>query len=131
MRKAGLPDYKKKQRLLYVDKTPAATLSDIGGRYLEEGRLHDAMEFFQRAVDREAMAGIAALAEESGDVMLFQQAHKALGSAPGPEAWNRIAERAFSLKKFAFASHAFEKAGNAPRSADAAARTNTAEPPSP
>jgi tetratricopeptide (TPR) repeat protein len=124
MRKAELPDYKKKQRLLYVDKTPAKTLSEFGARCLEEGRVHDAMEFYQRAGDREAIAGIASFAEESGDVMLFQQARKTLGDAVSPEDWNRIGEKAFSLKKFAFASHAFEKAGNAQRSADTAARIN-------
>jgi tetratricopeptide (TPR) repeat protein len=132
MKKTELPDYKKKQRLLYVDKTPAKTLSDFGNRYMEEGRLHDAWEFYQRAGDREAMARIAALAEESGDVMLFQQAHKALGSSLSPGDWNHVGEKAFSLKKFAFASYAFERAGNAQRSADTAAaiHPNPAGPPS-
>ncbi len=132
MSKAVLPDYNKKQRLLYVDKTTAKTLSEYGARFLEGGRLHDAMEFFQRAGDREAITGIASLAEESGDVMLFQQARKALGDAVSPEDWNRIGEKAFSLKKFVFASYAFEKAGNAQRSADTAAagKPNPAEPAS-
>jgi len=119
MKGIGLPDYKKKQRLLYLDKTPEGTLSDFANRYLAEDRLHDAWEFYQRAGNHEAMAKIAAIAEEQGDVMLFQQAGKALEKEISPEDWNRIGEKAFSRGKFVFASYAFEKAGNLQRRADA------------
>ncbi len=109
---SNLPDYKEKQKILYINSTPARTLTSMGERYLEENRISDAIEFFQKAAHREGLEKILAMAVESGDVMDFQQVLKALGREADKEEWKRIGERAEALKKYTFALQAFEKSGN-------------------
>ncbi len=109
---SNLPDYKQKQKILYIDSTPASTLTSMGERYLEANRISDAIEFFQKAAYREGLEIILAMAVESGDVMDFQQVLKALGREATKEEWNRVGERAAALKKYAFALQAFEISGN-------------------
>ena len=109
---SNLPDYKGKQKTLYIDSTPARTLIAIGERYLEEDRISDAIEFFQKAAYREGLEKILEIAVESGDVMDFQQVLKALGREATDEEWNRIGQRAMALKKYTFALQAFEKSRN-------------------
>jgi len=109
---SNLPDYKGKQKILYIDSTPARTLISIGERYLEEDRISDAIEFFQKAAYREGLEKIQEIAVESGDVMDFQQVLKALGREATDEEWNRIGQRAMALKKYTFALQAFEKSRN-------------------
>jgi len=109
---SNLPDYKGKQKVLYIESTPAMTLTSMGERYLEEDRISDAIEFFQKAAYREGLEKILEIAVESGDVMDFQQVLKALGREATDEEWNRIGQRAMALKKYAFALQAFEKSRN-------------------
>jgi hypothetical protein len=52
------------------------------------------------------------MAEHSGDVMLFQQVLKPLKQHVSDDTWNAIGTRAFDLKKYSFALHAFEKSNN-------------------
>jgi DNA-directed RNA polymerase beta' subunit len=109
---SNLPDYKQKQKILYVDSTPASTLTSFGERYLKEDRISDAIEFFQKASYREGLEKILGMAVESGDVMDFQQILKALGREATDEEWNHIGQRALALKKYAFAFQAFERSKN-------------------
>lgn len=109
---SNLPDYKEKQKILYINSTPARTLTSMGERYLEQNRISDAIEFFQKAAYREGLEKILAMAVESGDVMDFQQVLKALGREATDDEWNRIGERAMALKKYTFALQAFEKSRN-------------------
>jgi tetratricopeptide (TPR) repeat protein len=109
---SNLPDYKVKQKTLYIDSTPSRTLTSMGERYLEEDRISDAIEFFQKAAYREGLEKIQEIAVESGDVMDFQQVLKALGREATDEEWNRIGQRAMALKKYTFALQAFEKSRN-------------------
>ena len=112
MKRSKLPDYKEKQKILYIDKTPAKTLISLGERYLEEQRVSDALEFFQRAGFREGLENILQLSAESGDVMDYQQALKALKMEASKEDWERIGQRALALGKIVFALQAFEMSQN-------------------
>jgi tetratricopeptide (TPR) repeat protein len=107
-----LPDYKEKQKILYVDATPAKTLISLGERYLNEDRVSDAIEFFQKAGYREGLEKILAMAVENGDVMDFQQVLKALGRDAADSDWERIGQRALALQKYTFALQAFERNRN-------------------
>jgi tetratricopeptide (TPR) repeat protein len=109
---SNLPDYKEKQKILYIDATPARTLTSIGERYLKEDRISDAIEFFQKAAYREGLEEILEMAVESGDVMDFQQVLKALGREATDEEWNHIGQRALALEKYTFAFQAFERSRN-------------------
>jgi tetratricopeptide (TPR) repeat protein len=107
-----LPDYREKQRLLYVDKRSDRELIAYGDYYLESGRIADATDFYQKANHTSGLEKIKETAEETGDVMAFQHVLKALKTNATEDDWNRIGQRAYDLKKYTFALHAFEK-GNA------------------
>ena len=110
MSNAILPDYRLKQKLLYIDKTNPDVLQKYGDLFMEEGSLSDALDFYQKAGHAEALQKIRTMALENGDVMLFQQAVKALGLELNPADWENIAEKAVELKKYCFAMHALQKA---------------------
>lgn len=108
-----LPDYKEKQRILYIAAKPAKDLIAFGDAYLADNRVSDAIDCYQKAGYAEGMEKIKALAREDGDVMIYQQILKALNRTASADEWDDIGRRALDKKKFAFAMAAFEKSGNA------------------
>jgi tetratricopeptide (TPR) repeat protein len=90
----------KKRDLLHDEDPDPARLSGLGKVYLEEGRLADALDFFEKARDLEGIKAIRELSLDEGIPFLFQQASKILKEAPTPEAWERIGEKALSRGKF-------------------------------
>jgi hypothetical protein len=109
----NLPDYKEKQKILYVDKKPAKDLIAYGDQYLEANHISDAAEFYQRAGHTSGLEKIRNMALDSGDVMMFQQMIKALNREVSDGEWNDIGRKAMDLKKYTFALAAFEKSANA------------------
>ena len=107
-----LPDYRKKQLLLYTEQKTAGDLIAYGARYLEAGRIPDALEFYQKADYTAGLEAIRNTAQQTGDVMLFMQASKALGRTPSPEEWLAVGQAAWKAKKYSFALLAFEKGGH-------------------
>jgi len=107
-----LPNYQEKQRILYIDHRPDRDLIAYGDAFLEAGKMFDAIEFYQRVNYSEGLEKIKGMAEHSGDVMLFQQVLKPLKQHVSDDTWNAIGTRAFELKKYSFALHAFEKSNN-------------------
>jgi hypothetical protein len=107
-----LPDYREKQRILYIDKRSDKDLIGYGDHYLESGRISDAADFYQKADNTPGLEKIREMAEATGDIMTFQQVMKALKQIATESDWNRIGQRAIELKKYAFALHAFEKSNN-------------------
>ena len=112
MSKRKLPDYRLKQKILYIDKTSPETLARYGDLYLEQDALSDALEFFIKAGHPAGMEKIKILALEKGDVFLFQSAAKALQLEISKNEWEDIARRAADQKKYSFARYALEKSGN-------------------
>ncbi len=112
MRSLKNVDYRLKQKLLYIEKTDLEILKSYGDVLLEQGRISDAIDFYQKANHPEGLQKIKAMAFESGDVMLFQQAAKALSEEPLAKDWNDIAQKAIDLKKYSFAMQALSKAQN-------------------
>jgi tetratricopeptide (TPR) repeat protein len=109
MKKIDLPDFQKKQRILYVEHKPDRDLVNYGNRYLEAGRISDAIECYQKVNHVSGLDKIREIAETTGDVMLYQQVLKALNRDASDEDWERIGQRALAQKKYAFSLHAFEK----------------------
>lgn len=107
-----LPDYRLKQNLLYVDKVNTNTLQNYGDSFVEEGQLSDALDFYLKINDNNGLQKIKEIALNSGDVMLFGQAAKALNLELKPADWEGIGKKAMELKKYSFARHALEKANN-------------------
>ena len=112
MSKSNIPDFQKKQRILYVERKSDRDLIYYGNLYLESGRISDAIECFQKANHIAGLDKIGEIAVTSGDVMLYQQVLKALNRDACAEDWNKIGQRALAQKKYAFSLHAFEKGGD-------------------
>lgn len=107
-----LPDYRLKQKILYIDHTGPEILQNYGDLYFAENNFSDALDFYQKANFTEGLQKIKNAAFKNGDVMLFTRAAKALNLEPTPADWESIAQAAMGLKKYLFARHALEKANN-------------------
>ncbi len=107
-----LPDYQLKQKVLYTDHTNPEIIKNYGDIFFAEGNLSDALDFYQTANFTEGLQKIKNAAFESGDVMLFGRAAKALNQELKPVDWENIGKIALNLKKHLFARHALEKANN-------------------
>jgi len=107
-----LPDYRLKQKILYLDKTRPDDLIQYGNLFYEAGAYSDALDFFQKSNYTEGIQEIKNIALESGDVMLFQRSAKAMNLELSPLDWENVGKKAMELKKYFFARHALEKANN-------------------
>ena len=107
-----LPDYRLKQKILYLDKTIPDDLIRYGNLFYESGAYSDALDFFQKSNHSEGIQEIKSIAFKSGDLMLFQRAAKAMNMELSPLDWEKIGKKAMELKKYFFAKHALEKANN-------------------
>ena len=107
-----MPDYHVKQKILYIEKVNPNVLQNYGDMFLEEGFLPDALDFYQKANYNSGMQIIKDIAFDRGDVMLFQQAAKAIHLELKTADWESIGQKAIDLKKYFFAKHALEKANN-------------------
>ena len=107
-----LPDYRLKQKILYLDKTRPDDLIQYGKLFYEAGAYSDALDFFQKSNYTEGIMELKNIALKSGDVMLFQRAAKAMNLELSPLDWENIGKKAIELKKYFFARHALEKANN-------------------
>ena len=107
-----LPDYRLRQKLLYVDKVNPQDLQNYGDLFFEEGRLSDALDFYQKANHNNGLQKVKEAAFNSGDVMLWKQAAKILNLELKPADWESIGQKAIELKKYSFASHALKEANN-------------------
>lgn len=107
-----LPDYRLKQKILYLDKTRPYDLIQYGNLFYEAGAYSDALDFFQKSNHTEGIQEIKNIALKSGDVMLFQRSAKAMNLELSPLDWENVGKRAMEVKKYFFARHALEKANN-------------------
>lgn len=107
-----LPDYRLKQKILYGEHTDTEILKNYGDLFFAEDNLSYAIDFYEKANFVEGLQKIKNVVLEKGDVMLFQQAAKALNLELKPADWEKIGRVALGLKKYLFARHALEKANN-------------------
>ena len=107
-----LPDYRLKQKILYLDITSPDDLIYYGDLFLEAGAYSDALDFYQKSNHNEGIQKIKNIALDSGDVMLFQHAAKALNQELSSSDWENVGRKAMELKKYFFARHALEKTNN-------------------
>lgn len=93
---------------------PAVSVEKLvqwGQVYEDEGMVHDALNFYEKAGARGALTRLLERAREDGDSFLFSRTSRILGIEPDEEEWNALAERARSLGKLLFAEQAYAKAG--------------------
>ena len=100
----------KKRDLLNSDKTDASELISFGEHYVLEGRLSDAIDFFEKA---DHVKGLDQLKEDciaEGDFFLFNRLVGILADSPSPDEWSRLGEKALALGKLHFARLAYTQA---------------------
>ncbi len=80
-------------------------------RFLDQGNLMDAVEFFHKAGETERLLLLARQAKEEGDAFIFGRVYQLLGLKPQPEDWRELAEKARAMEKILYREKALEKAG--------------------
>lgn len=100
-----------KRDLLNRSAVAVSRLVQWGDQYREAGLLNDAIDFYERANDSEALEALRETISEQGDVFLYGRILKALGREASPQEWIDIGEKARGLGKFAFAREAFKRGG--------------------
>ncbi len=73
-----LPNYQEKQHILHVKHHSDKDLIAYGDAFLDEGKISDAIDFYQKANYVHGLEKIKGMAELSGDVMVLQQVLKPL-----------------------------------------------------
>lgn len=88
---------------------PVASVENLlswGQQYEEQGLLHDAVEFYEKAQAKEALLRLLEVAREEGDTFLFKRVNRILKREPTREEWLSLAKQAEQSGKEAFAADA-------------------------
>ncbi|MEW6187624.1 MAG: hypothetical protein AB1585_17985 [Thermodesulfobacteriota bacterium] len=102
----------KKRDLLHNPNASAEELKRLGKEYLEDGRAVDALDFFEKAGDREGITRIRDVSLEQGDTFLLQQTAKLLQEPLSEKAWRTAGEKALGEGRFRQALTAFQALGD-------------------
>jgi hypothetical protein len=82
------------RRHLLEGEMDAARAGALAKDYLEAGREIEAIEFFAKSGDRDALKALQAVAIERGDVFLMKAASAGLGEEASKERWQALATAA-------------------------------------
>ncbi|MGV8073581.1 MAG: hypothetical protein AB2L11_03320 [Syntrophobacteraceae bacterium] len=102
----------KKRDLLNQSAVSAEVLIRWGHSFEESGMLYDAVNFYEKAKDQEALSRLRTEALNEGNVFLFKRLCHLTGHEASRDEWAQIARRAEESGKFAFAAEAFHKSGD-------------------
>ena len=113
-------NYIKKRDLLHSEKTAKETLAKVGREFLALERYSDALDFFEKAKDLNALNEIKQLAVKSGDTFLLSRLDRFDRNLVSREEWNSAAIKAAetgreSMANFAEKRMAAADAANAPK----------------
>jgi len=99
-----------------LNQTPIALerLIAHGRKYESAGLVHDAVDFYQRAVALDRLQALMESARQDGDVFLFRRICRLLEREVIADEWLALATKAEALGKLAFARTAYREAGAIP-----------------
>jgi hypothetical protein len=100
----------KKRDLLNSAKADKSELIESADRYLHEGRLSDAIDFFEQAEHVDGLAGLRDQCVSEGDYFLFLRIARILADSPSAEEWTNLGDKALALGKLLFARSAYRMA---------------------
>ena len=100
----------KKRDLLSSDKAEKSELTKFGERYLQEDRLSDTIDFFEKAEHVEGLIQLKEKCVAEGDYFLFLRLARILADSPSAEEWIRLGDNALALSKLLFARSAYLQA---------------------
>jgi hypothetical protein len=92
---------------------PVVSLDELlfwGSHFEERGLIHDAMDFYEKAHDAEALDGLLRIALQDGDAFVFQRLCTIRGREPTADEWIALARKAEELGKDSFANKALKHA---------------------
>ncbi len=111
----GLPDALERRELLYAPQKRSVDFTGLGERYLEQGRLSEALDCFERleaGARKAAVERVRDQAVAAGDAFLL--ARLDVGSPLDEATWRRAFEAAKAAGKDRFALRIARKLGDAP-----------------
>ena len=101
-----------KRDLLNSDKVDRAELIKLGERYIEAGRLSDAIDLFERSEHIEGLIQIRERCCAEGDYFLYHRLTKILEDSPKSEEWIRLGDEALGSSKLLFSRSAYRQANH-------------------
>jgi hypothetical protein len=99
----------KKRDLLSSDKAEKSEQIKFGERYLQEDRLSDTIDFFEKVQHVEGLIQLKEKCVAEGDYFLFLRLTKILADSPAAEEWIRLGDNALALGKLLFARSAYRE----------------------
>ncbi|MDY6850460.1 MAG: hypothetical protein SV487_00070 [Thermodesulfobacteriota bacterium] len=103
---AAKPDCLQRRSLFNSPKAAPEKLAEMAREYAIAGFLPDAVDFFAKAGDEEALDRLLAVVLEEGDYFLFSRIKSILGRETLNEEWEALAGNASRQGKAAFAAQA-------------------------
>ncbi len=100
----------KKRDLLSSDKAEKSVLIKLGERYLQEDRLSDTIDFFEKVEHVDGLIQLKEKCVAEGDYFLFLRLTRILADSPSAEEWIRLGDNALALSKLLFARSAYREA---------------------
>ena len=105
-----LPSAQRIRHLLSSDQVDESLFRRTAEALFNAGRLHEALAFQEKVSDEPLLERIKARAIEEGDAFVLRWVGRISNAKIVPDDWKRLAEKARSLGKEAFASQADEMA---------------------
>jgi hypothetical protein len=116
--KDGFLDYKEKQKILYIQKTPPDEVLRIANRLLDQDRFSEAYDYIERAGDEKRIEEFMYKALERGDFFNFDRAARRLDIEVEPDLWAQLADNAAAADMFVYAVEAYRRAGRRQKADD-------------
>ncbi|MBW1982600.1 MAG: hypothetical protein JRJ12_15420 [Deltaproteobacteria bacterium] len=101
----------KKRDLLNSDKADPSQLRAMGEAYLQQDRISDAIDFFEKAHYTEGLSELKQRCIQEGDFFLFKRLSQILSFSPDTQEWEILGDNALKQGKLLFARAAYEAAG--------------------
>jgi hypothetical protein len=98
----------KKRDLLHNPQVGKSELSQYGQEYLNQERLADALDFFEKAEDLEGIRQVRESSIREGEPFLLQQTSKLLKEKIAPETWRMAGAKALDGGRLQQALAAFK-----------------------
>lgn len=89
-----LPKPLRRREVLYGPNTPPEELVRLGRAYEQEGRLDDALQFYEQARDREGLGRMKTAAVKDGNAFALKRVAKCLPELVAQADWEALIARA-------------------------------------
>ncbi|MHC5080924.1 MAG: tetratricopeptide repeat protein [Planctomycetota bacterium] len=108
-----LPNWREKKEWLWGEDTPPEKQKEMGNAFFRQGRLAEALDFFEQAKDVEGVRNVLGEAVTQGDWFLFKRC-RLFFDAPLDEELRDLAGNAKNLGKWLYAFQAYQALDDRP-----------------